>query len=169
MASAANGTVGHLAAELLGRRAKFKFTHVPYKGAAPALTDLMGGQTDFMLPTPQAALPLIQGGKLRALAVTSAKRLPVMPDVPTVAESSYAGFEAVDWKVLVGPANLPASVTRRIHDEVEKALGKPDTIARLEAEGSTPKSGPSAQLGAFLTAEHARWGGVVRDAGIKLD
>jgi tripartite-type tricarboxylate transporter receptor subunit TctC len=169
MASAANGTVGHLAGELLGRRAKFKFTHVPYKGAAPALSDLMGGQTDFMLPTPQAALPLIQGGKLRALAVTSARRLPVLPTVPTVAESGYAGFEAVDWKVLVGPAKLPADVTRRVHDEVEKALGKPDTIARLIAEGSTPMSGTSEQLAAFLKTESARWGGVVRDAAVKLD
>jgi tripartite-type tricarboxylate transporter receptor subunit TctC len=169
MASAANGTVGHLAGELFGRRAKFKFTHVPYKGAAPALSDLMGGQTDFMLPTPQAALPLIKGGKLRALAVTSAKRLPAMPDVPTVAESGYDGFEAVDWKVLVGPAKLAADVTKRVHDEVEKALGTPDAIDKLIAEGSTPMSGSSEQLAAFLKAEHGRWGGVVRDAAVKLD
>jgi tripartite-type tricarboxylate transporter receptor subunit TctC len=169
MASAANGTVGHLAGELLGRRAKFKFTHVPYKGAAPALTDLMGGQTDFMLPTPQAALPLIKGGKLRALAVTSAKRLPVLPDVPTVAESGYAGFEAVDWKVLVGPAKLPADITRRLHTEVDKALGKPDTMAKLLSEGSAPLNGTPEQLAAFLKAENARWGNVVREAAVKLD
>jgi tripartite-type tricarboxylate transporter receptor subunit TctC len=169
MASAANGTVGHLAGELFGRRAKIKFTHVPYKGAAPALSDLMGGQTDFMLPTPQAALPLIKGGKLRALAVTSAKRLTVMPDVPTVAESGYAGFEAVDWKVLVGPAKMPTEVTKRIHDEIDKALGKPDTIAKLLAEGSSPMAGSSEQLAAFLKAEHGRWGGIVRDARVKLD
>lgn len=169
MASAANGTVGHLAGELLGQRANFKFLHVPYKGAAPALTDLMGGQTDFMLPTPQAAVPLIKGGKLRALAVTSAKRLPVLPEVPTVAESGFAGFEAVDWKVLVGPAKLPADITRRLHDEVEKAFDKPDTISKLLTEGSAPMAGSSAQLGQFLKTEQVRWGGVVRDAGVKLD
>lgn len=169
MASAANGTVGHLAGELLARRAKYKFTHVPYKGAAPALSDLMGGQTDFMLPTPQAALPLIKGGKLRALAVTSAKRLQVLPDVPTVAESGYPGFEAIDWKVLVGPPKLPADITRRLHDEVEKAMGKPATISALSAEGSAPMSGSPEQLAAFLKAEHARWGTVVREAAVKLD
>lgn len=169
MASAANGTVGHLAGELLARRAKYKFTHVPYKGAAPALSDLMGGQTDFMLPTPQAALPLIKGGKLRALAVTSVKRLQVLPDVPTVAESGYPGFEAIDWKVLVGPPKLPADITRRLHDEVEKAMGKPATISALLAEGSAPMSGSPEQLAAFLKAEHARWGAVVREAAVKLD
>lgn len=169
MASAANGTVGHLAGELLARRANYKFTHVPYKGAAPALSDLMGGQTDFMLPTPQAALPLIKGGKLRALAVTSTKRLQVLPEVATVAESGYAGFEAIDWKVLVGPAKLPADITRRLHDEVEKAMSKPATIAALLAEGSAPMNGSPEQLAAFLKAEHARWGGVVRDAAVKLD
>jgi tripartite-type tricarboxylate transporter receptor subunit TctC len=169
MASAANGTVGHLAGELLARRAGYQITHVPYKGAAPALTDLMGGQTDFMLPTPQAAIPLIKGGKLRALAVTSARRLPVLGDVPTVAESGYAGFEAIDWKVLMGPAGLPAEVVRRVHDEVEKALGKTDTLAKLLSEGSAPMNGTPEQLAQFLKAEHARWGAVVRDAAVKLD
>ncbi|MEN9538367.1 MAG: hypothetical protein RLZZ126_602 [Pseudomonadota bacterium] len=167
MASAASGTVGHLAGELLGRRAKFKFTHVPYKGAAPALTDLIGGQTDFMMPTPQAALQLIKSGRLRALAVTSAKRLPILPEVSTVAESGYPGFEAVDWKVLVGPARLPVDIVKRLHDAAEAALGKPEAMAKLLAEGSTPMSGSTDQLAMFLKAEQARWGAVVRESGAK--
>jgi tripartite-type tricarboxylate transporter receptor subunit TctC len=169
MASAANGTVGHLAGELLARRAGYTMTHVPYKGAAPALTDLLGGQTDFMLPTPQAALPLIKAGRLRALAVTSAQRLEVLADVPTVAESGYAGFEAIDWKVLVGPAGLPADVVKRLNDAATKALGAPDAVAKLHADGSAPLSGTPTQLSQFIEAEHARWGGVVRDAGVKAD
>lgn len=169
MASAAAGTVGHLAGEMLARQAAIKISHIPYKGAGPALTDLIGGQTDFMLPTPQASLQLIQAGKLRALAVTSAKRIPVLPNVPTIAESGYAGFEAVDWKVLIGPAKMPPALVKKLHDEVEKSLAKPDMQARLHAEGSAPVMGTAEQLAAFIKSEHARWGVLVKAAGIKAD
>ncbi|MDB5874294.1 MAG: LacI family transcriptional regulator, partial [Ramlibacter sp.] len=108
MASAGNGTVGHLSGELFAQRAGAKILHVPYKGAAPAATDLMGGQVDFYFATPQTVIPLIKGGKLRALAVTSARRVPVLPDVPTIDESGYKGFEATDWKALVAPIGTPA-------------------------------------------------------------
>jgi tripartite-type tricarboxylate transporter receptor subunit TctC len=169
MASAATGTVGHLAGEMLARQAGFNMTHIPYKGAGAALTDLIGGQTEFMLPTPQAALQLIHAGKLRALAVTSARRLPVLPDVPTVAESGYAGFEAVDWKVLIGPARMPPAVVSRLHDEVERALARPEMQSRLQGEGSVPVTGTQAQLAAFIRAEHARWGAVVKAVGVTAD
>jgi len=142
---------------------------VPYKGAGPALTDLIGGQTDFMFGTPQAVTALVRGGKLRALAVTSARRLPVMPEVPTIAESGWAGFEATDWKGLVAPAATPRDVVRKLNAAVNRALGRADTLAALLADGSAPMGGTPEQFAQFLKAEHTRWGKVVRDAGIKPD
>ena len=169
MASAGNGTVGHLSGEMFAKRANAKFMHIPYKGAGPALTDLLGGQTDFFFTTPQGGIPHIKAGKLRALAVTSSRRLPVLPDTPTVAESGYAGFEATDWKALVAPAGTPAEVVRRLNAEVERALSKPDTIARLLAEGSAPMGGTPQQMEKFLRAEMARWGAAVKEANVRLD
>jgi tripartite-type tricarboxylate transporter receptor subunit TctC len=167
-ALAATGTLGHMAGEVLAIRAGIKILNIPYKGAAPAITDLLGGQTDFMFATPQAALPMIKGNKLRALAVTSAKRLPVMPDIPTVAES-YKGFEAVDWKAIVVPAGTPAAIVKKLNFAAEKALSKPATIAQLLSEGSAPVGGSAEQALQYIKAEHLRWGKVVRDAGIKPD
>lgn len=168
-ALASNGTVGHLAGEMFGRLAGIRFTNVPYKGAGPALTDLIGGQTDFMFGTPQAVTALVRGGKLRALAVTSARRLPVMPDVPTIAESGWPGFEATDWKGLVAPAATPRDVVRKLNAAVNRALGRADTLAALLADGSAPMGGTPEQFAQFLKAEHTRWGKVVREAGIKPD
>jgi tripartite-type tricarboxylate transporter receptor subunit TctC len=169
MASAGTGTVGHLAGELFARRAGYTILHVPYKGAAQGLTDLIAGQTDFMFPTPQAALTLLKGGKLRVLAVTSAKRIPLFPNVPTLAESGYQGFEAVDWKALVAPAGTPPAIIKRLHDETEKALRTPELIEKLHAEGSNPMSGTSEQAAQLFKSEQARWGKVVRDAHIEMD
>jgi len=169
MASAGSGTVGHLAGELFAQRAGVRFLHVPYKGAAPAATDLMGGQVDIFFATPQAAIPLVKGGKLRALAVTSAKRVPVLPDVPTVEESGYKGFEATDWKALVAPAGTPGDVVKRLNAAAEQALGQPDTLTRLLSEGSVPLGGPPERMAQFLKAENARWGDAIRKAGVKLD
>jgi tripartite-type tricarboxylate transporter receptor subunit TctC len=165
-ALAATGTLGHMAGELLAKKAGFKVLNVPYKGAAPAITDLLGGQTDFMFATPQAALSMIKGGKLRALAVTSAKRLPVMPDVPTVADS-YKGFEALDWKAIVAPAGTPPEIVKKLNAAVDKALAKAETIAQLQAEGSTPVGGSVESAAKYLKAEHALWGGIVRETGVR--
>ena len=169
MASAGNGTVGHLSGEMFAQRAGVKILHVPYKGAAPAATDLMGGQVDFYFATPQAAIPLVKGGKLRALAVTSVKRVPVLPEVPTVDESGYKGFEAMDWKGLVAPAGTPPDVVKRLNAAADKALGQPDTLTRLLAEGSVPMGGSPEKFAQFLKAENARWGDAVRKAGVKLE
>jgi tripartite-type tricarboxylate transporter receptor subunit TctC len=168
-ALAGNGTVGHLAGELLARRAAMRVTNVPYRGAAPALADLMGGQTDFMFATPQSAVALVKSGKLRALAVSSARRIPILPDVPTVAESGYAGFDAVDWKMLVAPAGTSREVAGAFNAAVNRSLSQADTLARLLADGSRPIGGTPEDAVALLRAEHARWGALVRDAGIKLD
>jgi tripartite-type tricarboxylate transporter receptor subunit TctC len=164
-ALAGTGTVGHLAGEMFGKAAGFKFTNVPYKGAAPAIQDLIGGQTDFMFATPQAVLGLVKGGKLRVLAVTSLKRLPVLPDAPTLDESGYKGFEATDWKAIVAPAGTPAAIVRQINAAVDKALGNPATIGQLLADGSAPMKGTPEQVVAYIKAEHARWGAAVRAAG----
>ncbi|MET0509475.1 MAG: tripartite tricarboxylate transporter substrate binding protein [Burkholderiaceae bacterium] len=169
MASAATGTVGHLAGELLARTAGFRITHIPYKGAAPALADLIGGTVDFMLPSPPSVIPFIKQNRVRPLAVTSRDRLALLPDVPTIAESGFPGFEAVDWKVLVGPAGIPADRVRILHDAVIRAVGNPDFKARLAAEGSVPMSGSSEALGQFIAAEVPRWGAVVKESGAKAE
>ncbi|RZT29261.1 Bug family tripartite tricarboxylate transporter substrate binding protein [Cupriavidus agavae] len=169
MASAGTGTVGHLAGEMFQRKAGIKALHVPYKGASPALNDLMGGQTDFYFATPPIAMPMIKAGKLRAIAVTSAKRLPLLANVPTVAESGYAGFQAEDWKALVAPANTPPDVVARLNAEVNKALAQPDTIAKLKEEGSEPRGGSAKDFESFLKTENTRWGEIVRQSGARVE
>jgi tripartite-type tricarboxylate transporter receptor subunit TctC len=169
MASAGNGTVGHLTGEVFARQAGIKHVHVPYKGAGPAATDLLGGQVDYYFATPQTVSGFIKSGKLRALAVSSIKRLPLLPDTPTVAESGYKGFDTSDWKMLVAPAGTPAAVVNRLNAEVEKAMSKPETMAQLLAEGSVPLSGSPQQVAQFLKAEQQRWGAVVREGNFKAN
>jgi len=169
MASAGNGTVGHLTGEIYARQAGTKVNHVPYKGAGPATTDLLGGQVDFYFATPQSVIPFVKSGKLRALAVSSAKRLPVLPDVPTMAEGGFKNFETSDWKVLVAPAGISPDVVKRLNAEVEKALSQPETLAQLLAEGSVPLSGSPQQAAQYVKAEQQRWSTVVRESNVKLD
>ena len=114
-------------------------------------------------------MPHVKAGRLRALAVSSSRRIAAMPEVPTVAESGYKDFEAVDWKVIVAPAGTPADVVRRLNAAVAKALTQPAMIAQLAAEGSTPMSGSPEEVAKYLKAEQAEWGKLIRDAGIKLE
>jgi tripartite-type tricarboxylate transporter receptor subunit TctC len=168
-ASPGNGTVSHLAGELLQRASGVKLTHVPYKGAAQAMTDTLGGQVQSFMSSVPSALSHIRSGRLRALAVTSAKRSPELPSVPTVAESGYPGFEANTWYGLLAPAGTPAFVVARLNAEVNRALATPEVRGRLASEGGETLGGSSAQFAAFLAAEHAKWGRVVHESGAKVD
>jgi tripartite-type tricarboxylate transporter receptor subunit TctC len=169
MASAGTGTVGHLSGEMFARLAGIKITHVPYKGAMPALTDLISQQVDFNLATPQSALPLVHGGKLRALAVTSAQRLPAAAEVPTIAESGYAGFVAEDWKAVVAPAGTPPAIVKALNEAINQAVKRPEMRARMTEEGSKALGGSPEQFAALLKSEVARWGAAVRDSGAKVE
>ncbi|WP_198971214.1 Bug family tripartite tricarboxylate transporter substrate binding protein [Xylophilus sp. ASV27] len=165
MASPGNGTVGHLAGSMFAREAGVQLNHVPYKGAGPAITDLLGGQTDLYFGTPPSVLAMVQAGRLRAIAVTAAQRAALLPDVPTVAESGYPGFVAEDWKAVVAPAGTPAEVVQQLNQAFNAALARPATIARLREEGTTPRGGTPAELAAFMKSEYARWGAAVKAAG----
>jgi tripartite-type tricarboxylate transporter receptor subunit TctC len=169
MASSSNGTIGHIGGELFQRRAGIRMTHVPYKGAGAAVVDIMGGSVDCFFGNSQAVGGLVNGGKLLALAVTSPKRLANFPDVPTVAELGYPGFEAATWSGLVAPAGTPQPVIDRLNTEVQKALGTAEMKQKLYEDGSTPLGGTPQQFAEFIKTEHAKWGAAVRDAGIKLD
>jgi tripartite-type tricarboxylate transporter receptor subunit TctC len=169
MASSSNGTIGHIGGELFQRRAGIKMTHVPYKGAGPVVTDLLGGNVDCFFGNSQAVGALVNQGKLRALAVTAPKRLKAFPDIPTVAEQGYAGFEAATWSGLVGPAGMPQAIVDKLNAEVQEALNRGDFLKKLEDDGSTPLGGTPKQFGEFIRTEHAKWGQAVRDANIKLD
>ncbi len=169
MASAGTGTVGHVGGEMFARRAGIKVMHVPYKGAGPAVTDMLGGQTDIYFATPPSVLPMLKSGKLRAIAVTSLKRIDVLPDTPTVAESGYPGFVAEDWKAIVAPSGTPPDALDKANKALNAALTRPEVVARLKEEGSVARGGTAADLGAFMKSEHARWGTAVRESGAKLD
>ena len=169
MGSAGSGTIGHLTGELLAREAKVKFLHVPYKGAGPALTDLLGGNVQFAFLTLPSIISMLKANRLRALAVTSQKRIAALPNVPTVAESGYKDFVTESWYGLVGPAKLPAAIAATINAEVEKVLKQPEVIAKLDAEGNEPLGGSADRFAARIKTDHAKWGTVVREAGITPD
>lgn len=151
------GTVGHLAGEMLSYKAGIKVLNVPYKGASPALTELIGGQTDYMFATPVSVIKLIEDNSLRALAVTSGKRIAAMPAVPTVAEQGYEGFNAVDWKLIVGPAGLPAAAVDRLSKAFVVVSKDPEFIKRMEADGNTVVGGSAADAQAYLAKEQVEW------------
>ena len=171
-ASAGTGTSQHLALELLAYKSGVKFNHVPYKGSGPAIQDVIGGQVDMMFDTTVVAAPHIQSGKLRAIAVTSPKRLASMPDVPTVAESGIAGladFQVASWQAIFVPAGTPAPVIDRLHGEIRKILAEPEMQDKLKAFGMQPADMSTAQIAAFQKAEVEKWAQVIKAANIKAE
>ena len=168
-ASPGNGTVGHLAGEIIARIAGVKLVHVPYKGAGPALSDLIGGQVDLYLSTPQAAVGQIKAGTVAALAVSAPRRIATLPQVPTLAESGLQGAEVTSWYGVLAPAKTPEAILQRLNAEIIKALAAPEVRDSLTGEGGEVLGGTPAAFAAFLQAEQAKWSKVVREAGVKVD
>ncbi|RYF78992.1 MAG: tripartite tricarboxylate transporter substrate binding protein [Comamonadaceae bacterium] len=171
-ASAGIGTSQHLSLELLAFKSGVKFNHVPYKGSGPAIQDVIGGQVDMMFDTSVVAAPHIASGKLRAIAVTSAKRLDSMPDVPTVAESGIQGladYSVLSWQAIFVPAGTPAPVVDRLHKEVRTILSQPEMQERLKSFGMQPADMSTAEIAAFQKAEVAKWAQVIKAANIKAE
>lgn len=167
--SAGNGSGGHLAGELYKSMTGVKAQHIPYKGSAPAMTDLIGAQYHYTFVGMQAVQPHIRSGRLRALAVTSLKRVPALPDLPTMDEGGVKGFEIVGWYGVMAPAKLPKPILTRLHGEIVKIINEPETQKRITADGSRPVGSTPAEFHKFLLADVAKWAKIVKESGAKLD
>jgi tripartite-type tricarboxylate transporter receptor subunit TctC len=167
--SAGNGGGTHLAGELFKTLAGVDLLHVPFKGSAPAMTDLLGGQVQLMFSDAPTALPHIKSGRVRALGVGSPKRSALVPDVPTIAESGVKGYDAYSWAGVFAPAGTPKEILVKVNGDIVKALSDPEVKKRLLEAGAEAAPGTPEQFGAFLKGEIAKWGKVVKDANIKAD
>ena len=167
--SAGNGSAGHLAMEYLKRIAKSDMVHVPYKGTGPMLTDLLAGQTQATFTGSSPLIPHIKSGKLRALAVGSAVRIPSLPEVPTVAESGFAGFETAQWYGIIAPAKTPPAIIQKLSVEIAQVMKQPDVIARLSGDGTVMIGSTPNEFAAYISKEMKRWGEVVHGANIKAE
>jgi tripartite-type tricarboxylate transporter receptor subunit TctC len=168
-ASAGSGSSIHLSGELFKMEARLPMLHVPYRGSAPAITDLVGGQVQSMFDNAPSALPHVKAGKLRALAVTSPQRLPQLPDVPTLAESGFPGFDVHSWFGLAAPAGTPRAVVERLNAELAKALAQPELRQRLLDMAATPEPLTPDQMRQFIAAEIKRWRPIVKASGATVD
>ena len=167
--SPGNGTIGHLSMELLKTMAGIKMLHIPYKGATLAITELIGGQIVLYASSMPPALPLIQAGKLKALGVTTAKRLGPLPNVPTIAESGVKGYEAVNWYGVFVPAGASKEIVAKIHNDVVRVLKQPDVKDRFASEGGDIVADTPEEFAAFVRKEIPKWSKVVKDAAVKVD
>jgi len=167
--SSGTGGSNHLAGELFNAMAGVKMVHIPYKGNAPALVDLVGGHVDLLFNGLTSAFALIKSDKIRALAVTSRERSPAMPELPTVSESGLKGFEAVAWNGISGPARLPRDIVNRVNADAVKIVNQPELRERLKAEGSDPVGSTPEQYAAFLREEIAKWARVIKLANVQAE
>ena len=167
--SAGNASAGHLAMEYLKLTTGMFITHIPYRGTGPALTDLLAGRTQAFSAGTPALLQYIKSGKLRAIATGTPKRLPSLPDVPTVAESGHKGFESVQWYGVMAPGATPPDIIRRIQEECARALASPAIAERFASEDATTGGGPAAEFGAFITQQQRLWKDIVLRAKIRPD
>lgn len=167
--SAGQGSLTHLAMEQFRTAAGFEAVHAAYRGIGPAITDILGGQTHMMMPGLAAAVPHIRAGKMKPIAVTGLKRHPLLPDVPTFEELGYKGFDGVQWYGIVGPAGLPPAVTRKLNDEINKAIGTPELQKRLSGEALDVMPMTPEQFGRFMQADIAKWAKLAKDRNITLD
>ena len=168
-ASVGIGSPNHLGMELLKSMAGIDMVHVPYKGATPAMADLIAGQVQLAFNGMASVLPQIASGKMKAIAIGSARRSPAAPDVPTVAEAGLTGFEYVAWNGNFAPAGTPAALVNRLSADIRKALAAPDVVQRLASLGSEPGGNTPAEFAAYVKADHARWARVVQAVGLKAE
>jgi tripartite-type tricarboxylate transporter receptor subunit TctC len=167
--SAGNGTASHLAGELLNTMGGVSITHVPYKGIAPAHTDTMGGQISMMFDSLVTGIPAVKAGRLRAFGVTTLKRWPGAPDVPTMSEAGLTGYEVNSWYGLMGPAGLSREIVQRLNAEVIRSMAEPDARERLYSIGAEPMSNTPEEFAAYIRSEMAKWDKVVKAAGIRAE
>ena len=167
--SPGNGTTIHLAGEILKTTAGIQIRHVPYKGSNPAMMDALAGNIDLMVSSVPSAIGQIKSGKLRALAVTSAQRSSSLPDVPTVAESGYKGFDVSTWYGLFMPAAAPKEVVAKVHDEVNRLLATPEMVAAIQAQGAEPKAMGADAFGQLLKTDYLQWRDIVRNSGATVE
>jgi tripartite-type tricarboxylate transporter receptor subunit TctC len=167
--SSGSGSSIHLSGELFKAMAKVDMVHVPYKGSAPAVTDLLGGQIDVMFDNMPSAIQHVRNGRLRPLAVTTARRSPELPDVPTVAEAGVPGYEATSWFGMFAPAGTPAPVVARLNAALAKVLADPEVKKKLAEQGAEPYSEKPEQFAEFIRQETAKWSKVVKDSGASVD
>ena len=165
--SAGTGSAQHLALEMFMLAAKVKAIHVPYKGSGPMLTDLIGGTIQYSFDTMTAATPHVKSGKAIAIAQTRQNRVPAYPNVPTMAESGFPGFEATTWYGFAGPAKMPLAMTKRMNEDINKAMQMPDVIEKLAASGAQDGGGSTEKFGEFMAAEQVKWAKIIKDGGVK--
>jgi len=168
-ASAGNGSSGHLALEQFRLMAGIEVIHVPYKGGGPALTEVIAGQVHALFSLALAAIPQVKAGRVRALAITSARRSALAPELPTVAEVGFPGFEVVGWFGWLAPARTPPEIVNRLNGEIVRILGEPQTKERLLALGADPVGNTAPAFAAFIRSEHGKWARVIRQAGIRAE